>query len=114
MGVDTVALATQFVELRLAKRNDEAAAMCDANVKWTTPTMTGTEVNEGLDKVKAYWAKQDKDLPKVVDKSDFTTDSEFAATRTLTVRKMMMNIKLHQTFVFNADGKLVEHTTKRM
>eukprot|EP00659_Diplonema_papillatum_P002490 gene2490-3862_t len=113
MVVDAVALTKQFVQLRCQGKNDEAAAMMVEDVKYTTPTLTGTELNEGIEKVREIWAKQDNDLPKVIDKTDFASEGDNSATRTVTLRKMLMDVRLAQTFTFNEEGKLVEHVTKR-
>ncbi|KAJ9442145.1 hypothetical protein DIPPA_10948 [Diplonema papillatum] len=111
MGHDVAALSKQFVEFRLAKKNDEAANMVADNVKWTSPTMTGSEVYNGKDKVKEFWAKQDKDLPTIVESTDFIAKDETTATRSITVKKMMMKFKLNQVYKFDADGKICEYET---
>eukprot|EP01059_Diplonema_ambulator_P001325 TRINITY_DN110_c0_g1_i1.p2 TRINITY_DN110_c0_g1~~TRINITY_DN110_c0_g1_i1.p2 ORF type:complete len:131 (+),score=64.38 TRINITY_DN110_c0_g1_i1:50-394(+) len=113
MSVDAVALATKFVELRVAKKNAEAAEMVADDVEWITPTMMGTETHKGKADVTAFWEKQDKDLPTVKDKSDFAADGDLAASRTMTVSKMMIKANLKQTVTFNAEGKIVKSETKK-
>ncbi|KAJ9465052.1 hypothetical protein DIPPA_20803 [Diplonema papillatum] len=113
MGHDIVALSNQFVEFRLSKKNDEAAKMVADDVKWTSPTMTGSEVYQGKDKVKEFWQKQDKDLPTIVEKTDFIAKDDTTATRSITIKKMMMKFKLNQVYKFNAEGLICEYETAK-
>eukprot|EP01064_Diplonema_japonicum_P000491 TRINITY_DN10323_c0_g1_i1.p1 TRINITY_DN10323_c0_g1~~TRINITY_DN10323_c0_g1_i1.p1 ORF type:complete len:113 (+),score=43.98 TRINITY_DN10323_c0_g1_i1:67-405(+) len=111
MSVDAVALVNKFVELRMAKKNDEAAEFLADAVEWTVPTMMSTETHNGKAKVMKFWAGQS--LPTIKSKTDFVAEGELTATRTMVVSKMMVTATLKQTYTFNADGKIIKHLTVR-
>eukprot|EP01064_Diplonema_japonicum_P000492 TRINITY_DN10323_c0_g1_i3.p1 TRINITY_DN10323_c0_g1~~TRINITY_DN10323_c0_g1_i3.p1 ORF type:complete len:115 (+),score=47.34 TRINITY_DN10323_c0_g1_i3:66-410(+) len=111
MGVDVVAIASQFVELRVAKKNEEAGEFLADDVEWTVPTMMSTETHNGKANVVAFWGNQDKSLPTLKSKTDFVAEGELVATRTMVVSKMMVTATLKQTYTFNADGKIIKHLT---
>ena len=112
-------LAMAFTVLRLERRNADAAKLMTSDVEWITPSMTGPTTTKGRDNVLAFWEKQDKDLPKVLDISRFTIEGEKpgCTSRLMTIEKKIMfktmKLKLKQTKTFNADGMLVKSETKR-
>ena len=117
---DAAELAKTFVGLRRERNNAEAAKLVIDDIEWITPSMTGPTTTKGKAKVTTFWEGQDKDLPKVLEISEFTTEGEEegSASRLMTIEKKIMfktmQIKLKQTKTFNADGMLVKSETKRM
>ena len=105
--------AKTFVDLRVAKKNDEAKQHLADDCVWTVPTMTGSDTKTGKDNVAAFWVEQDKSLPTVVSIDDFEPTGDNAAVRKMVIKKMMMKINLTQTITFNSDMKVVSSVTAK-
>ena len=106
-------VAKTFVDLRVAKKNDEAKQHLADDCVWTVPTMTGSDTKTGKDNVAAFWVEQDKSLPTVVSIDDFEPTGDNAAVRKMVIKKMMMKINLTQTITFNSDMKVVSSVTAK-
>eukprot|EP01061_Rhynchopus_euleeides_P047191 TRINITY_DN9343_c0_g1_i4.p2 TRINITY_DN9343_c0_g1~~TRINITY_DN9343_c0_g1_i4.p2 ORF type:complete len:134 (+),score=65.14 TRINITY_DN9343_c0_g1_i4:61-402(+) len=102
-----------FVDLRMAKKNDEAKEYLTEEAVWTVPTMMGSDTHTGKDNVAKFWVEQDKKMPKIVSITEFEPEGEDKAVRTMVISTMLMKVNLKQTYTVDPSMKIVSSVTAK-